>query len=154
FTFTEHVYTTDESSRVSPVDLDHDGDLDIVADGVWYENDGSQNLTPHTTLVGGHSQPIDLDGDGDIDIVSSGEINTDDGRQTSVYLLENDGAENFTSTQIVLSTRSTTMSDFRGPSLEVIDLDRDGDLDIPYADHGRVGVLMNDGQQNFTDQIL
>ena len=154
FAFTEHVYSTDESYRVYPVDLDQDGDLDIVADGVWYENDGSQNLTPHATLTGGHSQPIDLDGDGDIDIVSSGEINTDDGRQTSIYLLENDGAENFTTTQIVLSTRSTMIWNFRGPSLEVIDLDRDGDLDIPYADHGRVGVLMNDGQQSFTDQVL
>ena len=74
---------------------------------------------------------------------------TDDGRQTSIYLLENDGAENFTTTQIVLSTRSTMIWNFRGPSLEVIDLDRDGDLDISYADHGRVGVLMNDGQQSF-----
>ena len=154
FTFTEHIYTTEESYRVYPVDLDQDGDLDIVADGAWYENDGSQNLTPHATLTGRHSQPIDLDGDGDIDIVSSDEINTGGGRQTSIYLLENDGAENFSTTQIVLSTRSAQLWDFRGPSMEVIDIDLDGDLDIPYADHGRVGILLNDGQQNFTDQIL
>ncbi|CAM9302784.1 unnamed protein product, partial [Ectocarpus sp. 8 AP-2014] len=80
-----------ESARnVVAVDLDNDGDIDLVAcDGVggsivWYENtDGTGNFSEAidiTTDVGVHSLiAVDLDSDGDIDIATA---NRDDGHVT------------------------------------------------------------------------
>lgn len=66
---------------VSVGDMDHDGDLDVLAasttaDAIyWWANDGSAlpSWTQHTILSsfnGAHTvEPVDLDGDGDLDVV-------------------------------------------------------------------------------------
>lgn len=76
------------TSGIEPVDLDQDGDLDLLVtngdsldDGVlkpchgvrWLENTGELNFTPHelVSLPGAHrAQAADFDGDGDLDIVA------------------------------------------------------------------------------------
>ncbi|CAN0215893.1 unnamed protein product, partial [Ectocarpus sp. 13 AM-2016] len=79
----------DSARNLVAVDLDNDGDVDLVAcDGVggsivWYENtDGTGNFSEViiTTDVGAHSLiAVDLDGDGDFDIATA---NRDDGHVT------------------------------------------------------------------------
>ena len=63
----------------SLADLDSDGDMDIISVSradhkvLWFENDGSQNFSPHQisdTSRGALSVfPEDLDGDGDLDLL-------------------------------------------------------------------------------------
>ncbi|HPF40199.1 MAG TPA: VCBS repeat-containing protein [Phycisphaerae bacterium] len=71
-----------EVDRIDVIDLDRDGDLDVLAVSVdadtitWYENlDGQQNYSPGTLVLTPANDPrdaraADLDGDGDLDIAS------------------------------------------------------------------------------------
>ncbi|MCB9357502.1 MAG: VCBS repeat-containing protein [Calditrichaeota bacterium] len=82
FTFNEVIVTTELSGAMSAeaADLDDDGDMDIVACGMfadkvaWYENDGSFNFTEHVLaahLDGARAVAIaDIDSDGDLDIAA------------------------------------------------------------------------------------
>ena len=73
--------TADGALDVFAVDVDGDGDLDVLSASAlgdkiaWYENDGSQNFTPHTistTADGAWSVfAADVDGDGDMDVFSA-----------------------------------------------------------------------------------
>lgn len=68
---------------VFSADVDGDGDLDVLSASAafngseiaWYENDGSQNFTPHTITTsadGAYSVfAADVDGDGDLDVLSA-----------------------------------------------------------------------------------
>jgi hypothetical protein len=60
-------------------DVDSDGDMDLLIASqfddtiTWYENDGSQNFTPHTisTAADGAQSVFAADVDGDIDVLSA-----------------------------------------------------------------------------------
>jgi hypothetical protein len=120
------------------VDLDHDGNLDIVGTDTygrlaWLRNNGNRTFTPHSTdyyvdlqlTVNGSSALTvgDVNGDGFIDIV---------GVQTPQYRedrggvwYKNDGAGNF--------TRQVFFTDAHPYALQaarLADLDNDGDLDF------------------------
>ncbi len=93
------------------VDLDGDGDLDLVGSAKWYENDGSGLFTTHAEpqLVAGTVRAGDMTGDGVVDLVISGST-----------VLVNDGAGSF-----------TTVANGTGQSLfGLADLDADGDQDV------------------------
>ncbi len=144
------------------VDLDKDGDLDVVAasasgsaqglDAVlWYENNGSQSFTAH--MVANADCPIwvgvgDLNGDSDLDIVVSA-FDAD-----TIYWCENDGQQNW--------TRRVLESDFspqyvQGPLHgDIVDLDRDGDLDIIVAGQGNGNIMWweNNGTAVFTKRAI
>ena len=84
----------------------------------------------------------DVDADGDIDIVYT--------TTSSIYWLQNDGSENFTSIEITAS--------FAGiPSrLEASDFDGDGDIDVVIVGVSSFGLRWyeNDGSQNFTQNDI
>ena len=78
--------TIDYANSVYAIDMDSDGDIDILSglndaygDGYggiqWYENDGSESFTSHTIYSSASYAmsvfAIDVDGDGDIDVLSS-----------------------------------------------------------------------------------
>ena len=117
-------------------DMDNDGDLDIVSASyrddkiAWYENDGKNNpnFLKHTITVieeGAISVEIgDIDNDGDLDIVSA----SYDDNNISWY--ENDGNINPTFSSHVVSTNVNG-----AVSVDLGDIDSDGDLDIVSASY-------------------
>lgn len=137
---------------IKVIDLDQDGDLDIVGaardadDVVWYQNDGSQNFTRFT--IDGNFESTkyvdvaDFDGDGDLDIVATAAGVSNVGL---INWYENDGAQNFT-THVITNNFQYVH--------EVKAADIDGDLDIDIAAVGTWAHYMswwqNDGSGTFT----
>ena len=134
------------------VDLDFDGDMDVVATGIdaddinWYENDGSENFTEiliEGSLNGALGLAInDIDGDGDLDIFATAF------NGGSVVWYENNGSQSF--------TKSTIATLGAAYDVRVNDLDGDGDMDVIAS--GRSGNKMvwyaNDGSQSFTENVI
>ncbi len=132
------------NASVQIVDVDRDGDADVVAPAgwtdtfAWWENDGAQNFTRHD-LTCSYCYPqvihaADLDGDADIDFVVAG---------YGLAWWENDGAQNF--------TRYSATSVGSYTWVYPVDLDQDADTDLLAA--SRAGTLTwweNDGHQSFT----
>jgi FG-GAP-like repeat len=163
--FTEHPLgpSIAAPAHVQAVDIDHDGDLDLVVAGlgvlfpsnarigsvVILENDGHQQFTAH--VVADHLARVadvragDLDGDGDLDLAVAG-FGYDDG-ETS--WLENKGGWKFE--QHVLQRLS-------GPiNAEIVDIDGDGDLDIVSLvsqEWEEVWAFVNDGRGAFTPTLV
>jgi hypothetical protein len=112
------------ASSVYSIDIDNDGDLDILSSGfndydiIWYEN---PSFAPHT--IDGNAQGAthvfagDMDGDGDIDVASTSA--TDD----KVSWYENNGNQSF--------TKKTLATNVPYPeSIEGGDIDGDGIMDL------------------------
>ncbi len=155
--FTSHDITTGTASplltngatSVYVVDVDNDGDMDVLSASTrddriaWYENDGSENFTPHDITIGGADNPrsvytADIDGDGDMDVLSAS--NADD----KIAWYENDGSENFITHDI------TTNAD-GAESVYAADVDGDGDMDVLSAsgNDDKIAWYENDGSENF-----
>jgi hypothetical protein len=132
--FTEFVISsTGPNERgLATADMDHDGDIDIVAAVpnlgrvVWFRNDGGATPTfTKATLsnpdigVTNFVDIADINGDGDLDVVSASYNGFD------VAWFENDGAANPTWTTHSIVTPVTLW----GPAAAK-DMDRDGDIDI------------------------
>ena len=126
------------------IDLDEDGDLDIVAsvkgdkDVVWYDNDGSMSFTKTSIDSSCNSYDvhvIDLDEDGDYDVISSDL----DGH---VYWYDNDGSESFT---------KKTVANEKSYGIYPFDYDDDGDIDIIRSndDFSEIVVSSNNGAEVF-----
>ncbi len=173
--FTEHTLfkaasPTFGSSSLEPVDLDRDGDLDLLYTngdafdlsspmirpyhGVqWLENEGHLRFTYHDLIrfYGAYrAVPADLDGDGDLDIVAASLLNDwSDPNRRSLIWLENDGAQQFTPHGIGSTPTSII-------TLAVADLTGDGRPDLltgsmhldpadPADRRGRVTLWENRG---------
>ena len=116
-------------------DLDSDGDLDVAVAGFgyddgetsWLENRGGWTFEQHVLqrLSGAiNAVPSDIDGDKRPDIVSLVSQEWEE-----IWAFVNDGKGGFTPRMIWGSTNP----DFGSSWLSMVDLDRDGDPDILYA---------------------
>lgn len=129
------------------VDLDEDGDLDLLGAATgsgmaWWRNNGSGAFTKIVIASDGADgiTAADIDGDGDLDL--AGTLND------ALIWWQNDGAENF----IQHSLAGLAMD------MMVSAADIDGDLDIDLvANNGSTDTVawwQNDGAQNFTPYVI
>uniref|UniRef100_UPI001421283C FG-GAP-like repeat-containing protein n=1 Tax=Thalassoroseus pseudoceratinae TaxID=2713176 RepID=UPI001421283C len=138
-------------SDAYPLDLDNDGDLDVLAVGTdtlqYYLNDGSGNFSSPVTIASGAlfiaAVADDLDGDGDTDFAVT------DRTDGSVYLFRNNGDGSF-----VREVVGTGFDGLRG--LVSLDADGDGDLDLIASADGtnKISLFANDGAGNFADEVV
>ncbi len=149
-TWTKHVISArfQQSPFIFGEDIDHDGDMDILACGelngevYWWENDGSQGWTEHMisdNFPMAHTVfARDIDLDGDFDIIGAACMSS------SLAWWENDGSQNFT---------KHPMGSLAGALwFDAVDLDNDGDRDLYAGGQGASQLVWweNDGSSNFT----
>lgn len=135
------------SSSLNPVDMDGDGDLDLVGSAFdgnrirWWRNDGGYpplwtGLDIESGFAGGSSVHTgDIDGDGTVDVVGCAWV-------------ENEIAIWFNQGQGLSWTRQSVTTDFgQCHWVDLADLDADGDLDLlgAAAEADTVAVWINDG---------
>lgn len=119
--------TSQDIQDILTVDLDEDGDLDLVVTKrsfymLWYENQGNATFADEQIVdpVWAQTQSVragDIDLDGDLDLAATYPFDGD------LKWWENDGAENFS--EHVITTFFLDAGD-----IELADLDADGDLDV------------------------
>ncbi|MEM6673895.1 MAG: VCBS repeat-containing protein [Planctomycetota bacterium] len=111
------------------IDVDTDGDLDVVAcsqsenEIVWFENEGGTTIVKRRLLTGAIHEPLglvgaDLDGDGDQDLVVSARF------PENIWRVENLGGGAFGAPEPLAQGLPV------GARLQAVDLDGDGDLDV------------------------
>jgi len=135
------------SSSLDPVDMDGDGDLDLVGaafDGSrirWWRNEGGRPpmwtaVDIESAFAGGSSvRAGDIDGDGTMDVVGCAWV------ENEVVIWFNRG-------QGLSWTRQSVTTDFAQCHwVDLADLDGDGDLDLlgAAAEADTVAVWINDG---------
>ena len=104
-----------------PIDVDMDGDVDVLAAPFWYENLGNGDFSTQQTIAILDSEAIkiynfDMDGDGDTDLVSRS--------STKIAWYENIGNNTFGPEQVLISGELALRE------INFADLDGDGDVDI------------------------
>ncbi len=132
--FRAHVVSKEsEFTAAAAIDVNVDGRLDIVSGGWWY---AAPQWTRHklrdverigTRFDDYSNLELDVDGDGDLDLVS---VNY---RSKSLYWVRNPGAALAQSDQvwerIVIDTPGASETG------RLVDIDRDGQLDVLPTDH-------------------
>jgi Secretion system C-terminal sorting domain/FG-GAP-like repeat len=154
----QQIVTTnaDRASSVYAVDLDGDGDKDVVSASsgdnkiAWYENlDGLGNFGAQQTItsIAVEARSVyatDIDGDGDMDVLSAS------GTDSKVAWYENlDGLGSFGSQQVISTKGNFPLSVYAE------DIDGDGDMDVLSAstiDSKLAWYENTDGQGNFGPQ--
>jgi hypothetical protein len=125
---------TNGVQSIYAVDLDGDGDIDVVSASAgddkiaWFEHDGSTppSFDEHTITTGAHGAAAvyaaDVDGDGDVDVLSAS-ANDD-----KIAWYENSGTS-----PMVFYERTLTVDADLALSVFAADIDGDGDTDVLSA---------------------
>ena len=152
--FTEHtVGQLGEASSVYAVDLDTDGDVDILGSGyevrqiACWLNDGDQEFSFDVIAAGFNGavsvHAADINADGNLDVIAGA---TNDG---SIRWWAGDGEGNFNENVITNNFRTVR-------AIYPVDLDSDGDVDVlgaSYSNHV-INWWENDGNGNFSEQSV
>lgn len=152
--FTKHLIASNflNPKSLLAIDLDKDGDMDILAGGsslAWFQNDGHQVFTRIVVdTKNGIScvSVVDLDQDGDLDILGA----TLSG---GIYWWRNDGGGTFA--PMTIRTGSSTATGSRSWVVGG-DIDKDGDIDVigTAALDNEVAWWENDGAEHFTKHMV
>lgn len=147
---TEHIILAGNTNNFIPVDLDSDGDMDIViAEGYdddvrWYENINGLGDFDSGSFIGIVPGDVDfvyagdVDGDGDIDVLADG---------TGLFYYENDGNQDFDFYDNIYNSSDNA------DNIYGADMDNDGDIDI--ISDGRVnsqpGLVYSEFDETISD---
>ncbi len=150
-------------AHVRAVDLDGDGRLDLIAAEarentvLWLRQNETGGVEEHVLATDMrapvHVEAVDMDGDGDLDIIvsSMGFVFPNNDRIGSVFILENDGEENFT--PHLVAENIARVVDARAA-----DFDQDGHLDLVLGqfgyDQGEVSWMRRVGPWEFEHHTL
>ncbi|MDP8209095.1 MAG: T9SS type A sorting domain-containing protein [Candidatus Electryonea clarkiae] len=154
------VSTFNGASSVLAIDIDSDGDIDIVGSAYvddeikWWENDGNQDFDSHTITSDFDGawfvDAADVDSDDDTDIIAAAE----DGDEISWW--ENDGGDGLE----WIEHEITTGYDY-AQCVYAVDLDNDDDTDIVSVarygfgiNNGNITWWENDGNEEFTEHLV
>lgn len=150
-------------AHVNPIDLDRDGLLDAVfceaqenqvvwlrqfPRGVFTEHVVGQNLRAPV-----HVEAADMDGDADLDLLvaSMAAVFPNNDRIGTVFVLENDGQQQFTPHAVLENTSRVT-------DVRAADLNEDGKMDLVLAqfgyDQGEVAWLERTGAWTFQRHVM
>ena len=155
--FQKHIIFERNGEGTKLADIDGDGDLDIIYGGLWLENPGSlhEQWISHTIVEKWSPDTrvfiADMNKDGRIDVVLS--VSEGKGRVSWFESPENPKNGIWIEHQIESETLEGAHS------LQVADIDNDGDLDVITAEMHtsparRVLVYLNEGNSNFFKRIL
>lgn len=122
------------SNKANVIDVDSDGDLDIVMmNGKIAINDGLAHFSitefSNTRYLANDFFTADIDADGDLDIISKN------------YIFINDGNLTFSETVNVVTSDSDVYS--------VVDINNDGFIDMIVVHNNEIHSWINDGAGNF-----
>ena len=150
-------------ANVCPVDLDKDGLVDVVAceaqtNQVLWIRQTSRGVFEEKVLASDlrapvHVEAVDIDGDGDLDVLvaSMAVVFPHNDRIGTVFILENDGHQNFTTHAVLENTSRVT-------DIRAADLNGDGRLDLALAqfgyDQGEVSWLERTGTWEFKRHVI
>ncbi|MEO6002583.1 MAG: VCBS repeat-containing protein [Opitutus sp.] len=150
-------------ANVCPVDLDKDGSMDVVAceaqtNQVLWIRQTSRGAFEEKILASDLRAPVhvdvtDIDGDGDLDILvaSMAVVFPHNDRIGTVFILENDGHQNFSTHKILENTSRVT-------DIRAADFNGDGRIDLALAqfgyDQGEVSWLERIGPWEFKRHVI